>query len=251
MQLKLKNIICVVAFLWISVFAYAQTAKAEYVGRADMAKVFKQINSWFLNTPTYTLMVTHTSFEDYKTIVPADKSVGYFKKDRNNYHSFLLGIHTIQNKKYKVVVDSSQKIIIIANPDQLIWNNYTLNEYDTILKMCSTIKVIEKNSDKLYRIEFDQENPLSGYEFFVSTEGILKEMVWYSNQEIKKKPADASSETSKPRVHTVFSNYNTAPQLKYQSEFDETVYFINRNNKPIVTDRYKSYRLLDQRFNKN
>lgn len=247
---KVKHIIFVISVLFFTTISKAQHSKAIYVGRADMAKIFQQMNNWFLNTTAYSLTVTHSSYEDYITTVPADKSVGYFKKDKNNYHSFLLGIHTVQNKNYKIVVDSSQKIMVVANPDQLIWNNYTFNQYDTILKMCSTITMLEKGKDKLYHIGFNSQSPLSAYEFLLGPDGLLKEIVWYSNQEIKKDSNDETSEITKPRVSIVFSNYKEAIPLSYTSEFDENNYLNKNNNKLSVSDKYKKYRLLDQRFNK-
>jgi len=237
-------------FISLSFAQQPATQQYKYVGRADMAVVFKKINDWFINTPTYTLSVTHASFEDHKTPNPAEKSTGYFKKENSNYHSFLIGVHTIQNKKYKIVVDSSQKIILVSNPDKLIWNNYAVADFDSILQICSTIKVFSSGQDKLYRLDFNKESTIAYYEFLINTEGMLKEIVWYYNKEMKIDEDDENSKAVKPRVSISFSNYNTSEQLNYNNEFEESNYFTIKDNKFIVSEKYKMYKLFDQRYQK-
>jgi len=248
---KLKYNSCIILFFFFASAVNAQVAKPEYVGRTDMAKVFKQINNWFINTPIYSLSVTHASYESYKTTIPVEKAAGYFKKNKNNYHSFLIGIHTIQNKTYKIVIDSSEKIILVANPDKLIWNTYTTSDYDTLLKTCATIKVTTVGNDKLYRMDFNSESPIAWYEFLINPNGLPKEIVWYYNQEIKKDEEDEASEKVKPRVSITFSNYNSSAVLDYNKEFNEGIYFTNTNNKISLTEKYKNYKLNDQRVKLN
>lgn len=246
-----KKNICMISLLLFAAIVEAQSEKRENIGRTDMAKVFEQMNNWFKNTPSYSLSVTHASYENYTTMVPVEKAVGYFKKDKNNYHSFLLGIHTIQNSTYKIVIDSSEKIIAIANPDQLVWNTYTLDDYALLLKNCSTIKVSTSGLDKRYRFEFAEGYGLSGYEFLINPDGLPKEVVSYYSQEIKKDESDKNSPKVKPRVSITFSGYKKNPVLSYKEEFDESVYFIKKNNKPLLTEKYKDFKFNDQRLNFN
>lgn len=215
-----------------------------------MAKIFEQMNNWFKNTATYSLTITHASYEDHKTIVPVEKSVGYFKKDKNNYHSFLLGMHTIQNSNYKIVVDSSEKILMVANPDQLVWNTYTLDDYTYILKNCATIRVTDSGTDKKYRMDFDKEANISSYEFLFNQDGLLKEVVSYYNEEVKKDD-DENSPKVKPRISITFSEYKKNPVLNYKEEFDESKYITKKNDKLIPAEAYKDYKFSDQRLNLN
>lgn len=250
MKFFIKYYLCCFVFLLCATSISAQTEKWQYVGRTDMAKIFEQMNNWFKNTPTYSLTITHASFEDYKTDVPVEKAVGYFKKDKNNYHSFLMGMHTIQNSTYKIVVDSSEKILMAADPDQLEWNTYTLDDYTLILKSCSTIKVTDKGTDKKYRMDFDGSASIGAYEFLFSQDGFLKEVVSYYNEEIKKND-DENSAKVKPRISITFSEYKKNPALNYKEEFDESKYFISKNNKLIPAEAYKDYKFSDQRLNLN
>ena len=110
--LTLYFLLCMCCLFCTSQISHAQNW--TNATKEEVAKEFEVINSWCRNTPAYSMIVTHTSYEDHTTTIPYETMSGYFKKENNNYHSYLLGIHTIQNAKYRVVVDTSNKIILIA-----------------------------------------------------------------------------------------------------------------------------------------
>jgi len=247
MQFKITNNIKLLSFLLFVLFSTVQAQKAENVDKATMAKVFEQMNNWFKNTPSYSMTVTHASYENYTTTVPADKAVGYFKKDKNNYHSFLIGIHTIQNGTYKIVIDTAEKMMIVANPDQLVWNSYTTDDYVLLLKSCAAIKVSSTGHDKKYRLEM-KEGPLAYYEVVIDESGLLKEINSYYAKAIKKNEDDKNSPKVKPRVSIVFSGYKKNPIFDYKKEFDESNYFIKKEKRLIATGSFKNFKLNDQRY---
>lgn len=218
------------------------------VSKDEMAKTFEKMSNSIKYVQTYSMVVTHASYENYKTNVPFERYVGYFKKDKNNYHSFLLGIHTIQNSKYRISVDSTAKIMMVANNDNnSIWDNYGLQDYKDILSICSTIKMINVGTDKLYRLEFKEPNPLTAHEFVMSAEGILKKITWYYAKEVQKDPEDKNSAKGKPRLEITFSEYKKNSSIP-KNEFDENIYFTRNDKRLVLTDRYKQYELSDQRL---
>lgn len=237
----------VVALLLLAFIGKAQVQKPENVDKATMAKVFEKMNNWFKNTPAYSMKVTHASYENYTTTVPADRAVGYFKKDKNNYHSFLIGIHTIQNNDYKIVIDTAQKIMLVASPDQLVWNSYTTDNYIYLLQECSAIKVTTIGTDKKYRLEY-KEGPLACYEIVVDADGLLKEVVSFYAKAIKKDENDKNSPKVKPRIVITFSGYEKKPVFNYKKDFDESCYFIKKGSKVIPVERYKKFKFSDQRL---
>ncbi len=247
MKNKALNSICLMMFS-VSVMQSQSPEAWTKINKEEMSKVFEEMNNWFKNTSCYSLTVTHASYEDYKTITPFEISVGYFKNDKNNYHSFLLGIHSIQNSDYKIVIDTSQKIIMAANTDNTIWSTYALEDYSTILNSCSAIKVQNLSNYKRYRVEFDKEAQIAAYEFLLNPEGMIKEIVWYYGKEIKKDEDDSNSIKVKPRLSITFSGYKSNPTLSYIEEFDERNYFTKKENKLLVAEKYKQFKLNDQRF---
>jgi len=250
MKSGLNHIICVTVFLFSSLITKAQTGNWTSLGRPEMAKLFDKMNNWFKNTASYSLIITHASYENYNTMVPVERSVGYFKKDKNDYHSFLLGIHTVQNSVYKIVIDSSEKIMMVANPDQLTWNTYTAGDYEVMLKNCVAVKKMNNSVEKKYRIEFAAGSAISHYEFVFDQDEFLKEVISYYGLEIKKDGDDKNSPKVKPRISILFSGYKISPVLNYKEEFDESKYFFRKNGKLVPAERYRTFKLSDQRIYK-
>ena len=235
--------------LWLfASSAQAQTPIWEDVPKEGMAKVFEQMSDWFKNTTNYTVTVTHASYETHTTTQSFEKSVGYFKKEKDNYHSFLLDIHSIQNARYKIVLDTANKMMMVSNIDKSIWNAYTLEDYKYILKTCKGCKIMRINADKKYQIEYNEGHPLERYEFIVASDGSLKEVIMYYSKKVPKDADNPNSEKVKPRLAIVFSAFKKLQPNTNDTEFDETQYFIKKGKKLIPTGKYKNFTLSDQRL---
>lgn len=242
----MKKITCLIAVLLVCFIFPLLTKAQSAVGKEEMMNVFKKINNFFTNTSAYSLTVTHASYENYTTPVPVEKSTGYFKKQNENYHSFLLGIHTVQNSRYKFVIDTSEQVIMIQNPDQLTWINYTSEDYLQLLKNATAIRMTITGNYKFYRIELPADNPIAAYEFLVDEEGLAKEIIWYYNKEVKK-DQEAVQPAAKPRASISFSNYKKEVEFNYAATFSEDNFFKNVSNKLVTTDKYHTYKIRDQR----
>lgn len=243
-------IICCWCWLAVSTLS-AQALAWENIGKDRMANVLIQLNDWFKNTPNYAVTVTHTSFETYTTTVPYEKSVGYFKKDRERYHSFLLGIHTFQNAAYKIVVDTANQTMLVANVEPGIWNAYDLEGYTYLLNSCSGIKTANSGSDKKYRLEYGIGHPLERYEFLLAPDGSLKEVAMYYRNSVPKNPDNPASEKVTPRLNITFSGYKKGNFGMTNDECDEKKFFIKKGNKLLPTGKYRNFNLIDQRLSLN
>ncbi|MCW3084168.1 MAG: hypothetical protein JWP12_1534 [Bacteroidetes bacterium] len=251
MRKKIGIPVLVICALITQLSIAQQAATWATVGRDDMAKTFEKMGTALKNTPVYSMVVTHTSFENYKTIVPFERSVGYFKKNNNSYHSFLLGIHTVQNPKYRISVDSSAKIVMVANNDNnSIFNTYGIEDYKEVLNSCTTIKVISVGTDKLYRMEFKPGSQLTAQELVITEDGFLKKLTWFYSKEVQKDPEDKNSVKAKPRLEITFSELKKNPSFS-KKEFDEKEYFSKKETKLLLTEKYKAYQLSDQRITLN
>jgi hypothetical protein len=230
-------------------FIGSAAAQSVSISKEEMGAVFEKTNTWFRATNAYSLNVTHASYENYTTGVPADKSDGYFKKDGNNYHSFLMGIHTIQNSQYKIVIDTAQKIIVVANPDQLTWLAYTQDDYQVVLKSATATRMRKTGRYTFYRVELPEQNPMGAYEFLIDENGLAREISWYYNQEMRTDENNAAS-TVKPRMSISFSGYQENPSFNFTETFSEAPYFFKKNDQLQVTENYIKFKLLDQRIRK-
>ncbi|CAN5526245.1 hypothetical protein BH10BAC1_BH10BAC1_13370 [soil metagenome] len=243
-----KKIITYFCSLLFALTVQAQAPEWVTVSKDNMAIVFEQMSNWYKNNTNYSVVVTHTSYQTHTTTVPYEKSVGFFKKEKNNYHSFLLGIHTIQNTNCKIILDTANNAMMVANVDNSIWTAYTLEDYKYTLKMCKEIKVVTINTDKKYRLEYSEGYPLERYEFIVAADGSLKEVIWYYSKKIPKDIDDENSEKVKPRLSITLSAYKKLQSGSNKNEFDETKYFVKKGNKLFPSEKYKNFTLSDQRI---
>lgn len=235
-------------FWLFAISLQAQTAAWEEVSKESMAKVFEQMSNWFKNSTNYAVTITHASYENYSTSTPFEKSTGYFKKEGENYHSFLLSIHTIQNANYKIVLDTANKVMMVSNVDKSIWDAYTLDDYQYTLKTCTGIKMLKVNTDKRYRLTYGEGHPLERYEFLIASDGALKELVWYYSKAVPKDEGNPNSEKVKPRLTIIFSSYKKWQPNLSENEFDEKKYFFIKGNKLFPVKKYQHFKLSDQRL---
>ena len=215
----------------------------EVIDRKTMAQKLDEMNKQFKSMQAYSLVLTHASFEDYTTNVPHEKSSGYFRKEKNNYHSYLLGIHTIQNSVCKMVVDSMHKTIVVADPDHAFENSLTQGDYAALLNICTSIKKTGIGKDIYYRLEFTKENPLNAYEFAFDSKGFLSKIILSYNRELKRK----NNTLTKPRMEITFTDWKKNSNYTKQ-EFDESKYVFKEGNQYFLKQPYADkYKLLDQR----
>lgn len=213
------------------------------IDKETLSKKLEEVNAQFKNMQSYSLNVTHASFEDYTTVIPYERMQGYFKKDKQRYHSFLLGIHTIQNTECKVVIDSARSTISVSDPSSAFENTLTSNDYSTLLKLCSGLKKAEEGKQMLYRLEFPKENTVGMYEFNIGQGSLLNRMAIYYNKEIKRE----NGTVTKPRMEIKFSEWKTAPVFS-GDDFNQAKYVIKKGNTYVLSASYAgTYKLLDQR----
>jgi len=240
-----------IACYWFCLTALAlpaQTLAWEEVSKDKMAKIFTGMSDWFKQTTNYAVTVTHASFESHLTPVYYEKSTGYFKKEGENYHSFLLGIHSFQIAPYKIMLDTANRTMLVSNIEQSIWAAYTLEDYTYQLNSCMSIKAANFGSDKKYRLEYGENYPLERYEFVTGSDGALKELVMYYRKAVPKDPENEQSEKVKPRLSITFSGYKKGPPGRNAREFDTGNFFTKSGNKLAPAGKYRNFKLIDQRL---
>jgi hypothetical protein len=225
----------------------SQESRWAFISKDEMAKELEKMNSAYKNTPCFSVKVTHTTFKNYTTTVPYDKSSGYFKKDGSNYHSYLMGIHTIQNKRYRIVIDSSKNLLMVANPSGDSSISVTTGDYLATLKICSSQKSYEINKEKHLRLDF-KNYTYTTIEITLNDQGFLKEIVFYRSQESPGNGVVPNSPSSAPRMSVSFSDYRFGVSFSYKDEFDENRYFGRMDKKLVVREQYKNFKFLDERY---
>ena len=90
--------------------------------KEDAAKMLQEQSKWYASTPSYSCIITHATYEGYEAIKPYEQKSGYVKKFKNGFHSYMMDIHTIQNKNYMITIDSVRKRILVNYPSKSFEN---------------------------------------------------------------------------------------------------------------------------------
>ncbi|OFY63016.1 MAG: hypothetical protein A3H98_10665 [Bacteroidetes bacterium RIFCSPLOWO2_02_FULL_36_8] len=245
-----KTTLLLIILLGTGSLNYAQNPEWEEITREEITKEFIRIHNWYLNTKNYSLQVKHSLFKDPEQKIPEDKSVGYFIKHGVSYHNNLMDIHTIQNDKYKIVLDTSQKLIMVSNAGKdNLWNTLPV-EPAKDLALVSVIKKYCDDSLKKYRIEFELESGISVFEIHLNKENLPVKLIICYRRSFSHHSYTENNTVKNPKVEIEFTDY-LIDENYYNSEkeFDETEYFMLKDDKLMPTEKFKGYEIKDMRVN--
>jgi len=228
----------------------AQAKDWKETDKSSFLIAFEQMNNWHKLHKEYSMKLKHATFDDYSTIIPSDISSGYFIKSNRNYHSFLLGIHTIQNDRFKIVIDSSGKDLFLSYPNTSIWTEYDSASWSMNLDECISLKMDESQGGKTFRMEFSEDNELSAYEFTLAKDGRLLQSICFY-KEIQSENEDGKPISTKPRLTISYFDFKFSVSDKTKTEFNELKYIAKSGDNFIPSSKYKEYNLIDQRVRMN
>ena len=218
---------------------YAQIAKED----------FKKVNDAYRNTMNLSMDVTYKLYESYKSTTPKDILTGSFKKQDNNILSNLLKIETMQNTKYKIIVDAANKILVVADPQHYMNNAITV-DIDSVLAFCSSVDYRETGQKlKVYKLNFDNiffeynsiEIFINKYTYF------LDKLTLYFRDAVSIDKNDPDSPKEKPRLEIAYSSVNKDPKFG-KNLFSEKKYIDINDGKFTCSALYKNYQLINQKL---
>lgn len=225
--------------------AFSQTVW-KTISKEEFLKVLEKVEKLYRTGSSYSVEVSHASFKDYATKTVHDKSTGYFIKDsKNNYHSYLMGIHTVQNEKYKVVADSAKKSIMVSGRDASLDKAMNPVDFSKSMEKCTAIKYYVSGTNTLYRVEFSKNYPYNAYEMETDADAQVKKLILYFNSELPLDPNDKNSKKSKPRVEITFSNYKKNAAVSYSEHFDHSKYILQKQGKWIAAGKFKDCKVMN------
>ena len=237
--------------LCISIGLSAQQAGQSNVSLGQINILFKAIKENYRDMEFYSMDVIHSSYVDYQSVVPYEKSIGYFMKRKNNYCSLLMGVTTIQNEKIKLSVNPQKKFISISSPDEYMKAVFTQADFDLFSRFITSMKRDIIGDLATYRIEYKKGLSLSFYEMTVNNRNIITRMKLFYEREIAVDSENPKSKRSKPRMEIEFTNIKYGEQQSESRKFDTGKYIHLENGKYALSDEFKDYRLVDMRVKKD
>lgn len=233
------------ALILSSCLVWGFTPKEQKINSKQASGIFKSIAEWYRDTESFNVNVEFTSFKNHQSNSPHEIKTGYLKKSGKNFHSSLMGLETVQNKFYKIIIDTASNTIAIKDAELSAWDEINpliiqkglgtsqsifLDELDDryILKMIpaksSSINYYELDYDKNYRI---QQVTLKMTKEALADDGKTRYKI-------------------APKVHIRFFNYGKGNLIE-ANEFATSSYLNIQENTLNGVGKYANYKILDLR----
>lgn len=222
----------------------------EPASNSQVSKELKALQAELLKKTTYSVKVKYNTYDSQiNQNIVKDNSYGYIIKQNNNTISNLLGIYTVQNKDYRVTIDSAKKIIHVANVFKTEVPLFSISDYEKILKFCKAVKKYSKNNLLGYRFETTNKEGVLAQEIILENNIIKEANVFYCNEYTWRENNTIKKQKYYPRLQVQFFDFNDKITLNDKSF--EVNNIIQTNNKKIsLTSSYKSFKLIDGRIKK-
>ena len=109
----MSKVFKIVLVTFLPLVFISSTLTEKKINEKEAAAIFKKIADWFKDTDKFTVNTEFKTFKSHETITPYETLTGFVKKQGRLFHSYLMGIHTIQNEKYQLMIDTTNKIISV------------------------------------------------------------------------------------------------------------------------------------------
>lgn len=240
-----KNIIAGIILATLFAFTGGEVWTGITVKEYDEA--MKKAESFYNSKKKYSIKVTHATYKGHDAQVPYDQSTGYFHFDNGNYHSYLLRIHTIQADKYKVVVDSINKTIIVSDPDSKAAAELMQINYVNSAQYVVAYKSAKTELGTLYKLDFNTTPAYSAYTVTLGDDGQMKDFTVYYRKEYPADAKDPASPKVKPKLKIAYSAFTEVSDFS-AGEFDTGKYFTETKKQLNPAPAYAKWKLVDARL---
>jgi hypothetical protein len=213
-----------------------------------VAEVFKEVNAQYSKTENVSMDIHYELFTNYSAPLAYESSTGTYVKQGSNYYSSLLGITTMQNKKYALSVSENDKMIVVSNPVK-IGKAPSLVETDSLLKRCTSTEVKKTTEGNTLCVLHFENAPFSEFdriEMEVGKNSFITRMTLYYREAVNLNESDPQLKKEKPKLVISYSNINTYPVIK-AGQFSERTFIIDNGDKITGAPAYSTYRILNHK----
>jgi hypothetical protein len=237
---------CVALMLFALTFS-AQSGGWKDADRKNVAEEFSRIAKWFSTQEDYSFKIKYASFMNYNSGDAFETSDGNVVKKGKNYHTYLLGVHTIQSSKCKLVIDSSKKIMAVADRDKLTFEVLDPQIQSKLIENYKAVKEKTDKSGRWIRVE-TTHGEITACEMLIGNDKMVKRVIYYYKKEVKTDD-NKGWETISPRLEISIDNLISKKEL-IKEEITEGKFIRWEKDKPMLTGNFSSYKLIDNRISK-
>jgi hypothetical protein len=225
----------------------AASASDKRINTKEASEIIKKVTDYFKDTEKFTVNLEFKSFNGHDSNAPYEVKSGVLKKQGHNFNSFVMGIRTIQNDKYQLLVDTTRRFISIRDAEMNMWETInsipigksleaTQEIYLGRAELFNCLKLIPVKSSSLnyYEVQYDESYRIRNV--------IMK---------LTKQVAAEDGKTQKyiyPKVNIKFYGYTNGTGIS-NDDFNLNKYVTFNGNDVSLNERYKNFKFYDLRVN--
>lgn len=218
------------------------------LGQEDVYKqltdIYKKSEAYY-DSDSYALSINYQSFKGHESANPSDEMTGFIKKKGDQIEVYQMGVYSIQNKQYKIIVDSTEKLIGITFPDTAVNTGFDKEKFELSKQK---LEYVSHESDGRYETFTLNFKPGFQYDkinirFFPN--GMIKSLTLFLAQKIEYEDSPGNIRSDKARIVISYSNLSGAEKnVKHQmSDFVEAT-----SQTFSLGKAYKDFELIDFRY---
>lgn len=236
----MKTVLLHIAILFLSSCLWAQ----ETISYDQAQDIFSETAKNYQKDYLY-YTVKLASFKGHQNPVKEDESIGYFVKDGNTIYSYQLGIYTVQNKKFKVIVDSTERYVGITYSDTAQTSPYSSASPSYSKKYVKSIELLEKRQKKYITIYFIDGYSYSKIVTVLTKSNILESMeLFLANDIVYEEKGKEQKDKAKIRI----TFFPMKGKKKGILEIEDILRI--KNNEILLTPKFSKFELIDFRYEK-
>jgi hypothetical protein len=203
-------------------------------------RILVDLNSYYLEHPNYGVTVTHVLYSNHVIQTPDETYMGFYRRNKSKEHSVLMGIETIQNEQFKVVIDTNSKLVMLENSTPM--TNTAGLEVVSALKLCSSVKVNINGNESTIDLNFQgNQYPLSKLTIVIVNHRLSTLEMWH-NETV----TDDNGSIIKPRIKVSYTNYQE--NKKFSAKEFAIGHIVELKNSAITPKaEFSLYRIMDLR----
>lgn len=215
------------------------------IGEVDLAHARSE--QFYSGLKTYSMSLTYSSYKGHDAVSPYESSNGYYYYDNGRSHTYAQGVHTYIGDKYKLILDSVRKTIIVTDkPTSLSSELMQINYANSKQYMTRTSKQIQGTATS-YRMDFNEQVAYSSYTLAFAKSGQLTDITVFYRKEYPSDPKTPGSPKLKPKLKVAFGIPNDKVQFNAKKEFDLSQFVTDTKGALKLTASYSTYQLIDSR----
>ncbi|MBA3682862.1 MAG: hypothetical protein H0W73_17110 [Bacteroidetes bacterium] len=245
----MKNYKLIIAFICFFAVAFGSSPICNYsISPLQMAAIdFKKVHNYYNTNPSISVDTYYMAFDDHNSVALREGKPGCYIKNKTDYYTKILNLETLCLSDMIINVDHEDKMIVIGDnqPDEV--NPFFAN-IDSIFYLCSDVNY--KNlatGERKYILDLS-DTEYSEYDKVEVTLDIknnrINKISFYYRMAMNL-TGDYGAEGSQPRLEIAYKNYRTTIANKYLLE--KTAYIQELNDKIMPANKFKAYKVLDQR----